>query len=212
MNRKWPQKCERCIEKGFDCGPPRSKQDYERDAAQEGGKRQRRPRRSTAGTSSQQQQASQNHTDGMLMLIDSDLPQDGDEQSEPSDHGPEPSILERGGLPSAKRQRTETTADEGRARGAAAVAALVSATPNNSNGANSRRRSGADHDNLQMQTTIHTMEEEFQEVLRTEQERHDAEIRTMKAKYEQELAQQRERYEGRIDDLIKIMKSIGRVD
>lgn len=216
VGRKWPQKCERCIEKGFVCGPPQSKQDYERNAAQEDSKRRRRARRSTAGTSSQQQQASQSHTNGMLMLIDpngSDYAQDGEERSDLSDHEQEPSIFVGGRQQSpAKRQRTDN-ADEGRARGAAAVAAMVAAAPNNNNnGAANGRRGGGGAGQDDLQTTIHTMEEEFQEVLRTEQERHDAETRTIKAKYEQELAQQRERYEGRIDDLIKIMKSIGRVD
>ncbi|KAK8061096.1 ankyrin [Apiospora hydei] len=218
LGRKWPQKCERCIEKGFECGPPRSKKDYEHDVAQqESSKRRRRARRSTAGrnSSSQQQQTSHDHTNGLLMLVESDITGHAEDeaQSESSDREPDfsSSILVGGRPPPAKRQRTDAAggADEGRTRGNAAVAAaMATARPNN--GADGRGGSvGVDHD---LQKTIHTMEEEFQEVLRTEQERHDAEIRAVKAKYEQELAQQRERYEGRIDDLIKIMKSIGRVD
>ncbi|KAK8022087.1 ankyrin [Apiospora rasikravindrae] len=221
LGRKWPQKCERCIEKGFECGPPRSKKDYELDVAQqEGTMRRRRARRSTAGgtASSQQQQTSHNHTNGMLMLVESDVPgyAEDEEQSESSDREPDlnssSSILVGGRLPPAKRQRTDTVggADEGRARGNAAVAAAMATTsrPNNGTDGRGSNSGNVDHD---LQKTIHTMEEEFQEVLRTEQERHDAEMRAVKAKYEQELAQQRERYEDRIDDLIKIMKSMGRV-
>ncbi|KAK8076669.1 hypothetical protein PG994_003941 [Apiospora phragmitis] len=206
IRQKWPEKCERCIEKGFDCTRPRSKKDYEEHDAQQG----RAPASRSADTAGnqpqqQQRQASHHHTKGMLMPIDPA------EDSDHADNGEEqPDILISGGRPPppAKRQRTDN-GDQGRA-GAGAVIAAAMATAAASNATAGGGGGGSAENNLHK--TIHTMEEEFQEVLRAEQKRHSAEIRAIKDKYEQELAQQRERYERRIDNLIKIMKSIGRVD
>ncbi|CAJ2501167.1 Uu.00g040200.m01.CDS01 [Anthostomella pinea] len=58
--------------------------------------------------------------------------------------------------------------------------------------------------------TIQAMEAEFRDVLKAEQERHQTQINTLKAEHEQELRVQREKYETRMDDLISIMKSVGR--
>ncbi|KAK6851533.1 ankyrin [Apiospora arundinis] len=224
LGRVWPQKCERCIEKGWDCTPPRTKQEYEQDKGTEGRMRKPYARQGTARKSSAQQQQQQqqtpqdHHTNGMLMLVESDIMNDAEEVEDQyessSERDPESSILVGGGdhhsAPLAKRQRTDSHinggGDEGRAAGARVAASAAAATPST---ATARGSSSAEND---LQKTIHTMEEEFQEVLRMEQERHDAEIRNLKARYEQELVKQRERYEGRIDDLIKIMKSMGRVD
>ncbi|KAK8007784.1 hypothetical protein PG989_001774 [Apiospora arundinis] len=207
LGRVWPQKCERCIEKGWDCTPPRTKQEYEQDKGAEGRMRKPYARRGTARKSSAQQQQQQqtpqdHHTNGMLMLVESDIMNDAEEVEDQyessSERDPESSILVGGGdhhsAPLAKRQRTDSHinggGDEGRAAGARVAASAAAATPST---ATARGSSSAEND---LQKTIHTMEEEFQEVLRMEQERHDAEIRNLKARYEQELVKQRERYEG----------------
>ncbi|KAI0147951.1 hypothetical protein F4776DRAFT_291022 [Hypoxylon sp. NC0597] len=59
-----------------------------------------------------------------------------------------------------------------------------------------------------LRNTIRTMEDEFKEILKTEKENHQIEIRTLNHKHQEELNQQRERYEARIDDLIKIMRKM----
>lgn len=58
--------------------------------------------------------------------------------------------------------------------------------------------------------TIRRMEDEFHDVLRQLEKRHTRELETQRDRYEEELGVQRDRYEQRLDDLIRIMRNVGR--
>ncbi|KAI1373210.1 hypothetical protein F4677DRAFT_429729 [Hypoxylon crocopeplum] len=55
---------------------------------------------------------------------------------------------------------------------------------------------------------IEKIEQEFKEILKSEQDKHRLEMKMLKDQYQEELDQQRRKYESRIDDLINIMKTL----
>lgn len=57
--------------------------------------------------------------------------------------------------------------------------------------------------------TIRRMEDEFHDLLRQLEKKHVQELKTQKDMYEEEIGIQRDRYEQRLDDLIRIMRTMG---
>lgn len=57
---------------------------------------------------------------------------------------------------------------------------------------------------------INRMEGEFEEILRQTRVKHKQELEDMKMSYEAELKSHRETYERRLDDMIQIIKDMGR--
>lgn len=212
-DRVWPQKCQRCIYKGYDCGPPRSKKEH--DDAQvldpNGGLitlASGHPRRRRRKTSEKTKAPS--HSEGHFQPVVSDVlytaSADGDEES--SSDGSIPAVLPvkrstsstAGPPPPPKRQA------QGRGPPAAAAAFISAAVADDEDGDDDANADEAA--NLaQLKGMVRTMEEEFREVLRGEQAKHEQELSALRAKYETEFKEQRDRYEARIDDLIKILGS-----
>ncbi|KAK7753265.1 hypothetical protein SLS62_004784 [Diatrype stigma] len=195
-DRVWPARCTRCIKQKQQCTPPRDALGrnipYIRGGEGIGGGG---CDGGDGGHDVGQGVVRANHNSGSLE------PWPG-RPVPPADHAPPPP-------PAAYESEVSGASSE--ETPASGFGLLLPAREEGAGGPPPRTRTGtADMGTNDTGETIRRMEDEFHDVLRQLEKRHARELDAQRGRYEEELGVQRDRYEQRLDDLIRIMRNMGR--